>query len=62
LALNPKNLMNTVMNFSPLETFIILAINAWMFVVFPMIVIKKLNYMTALLESMYDNQNQQSEV
>lgn len=62
MALNPKNLMNTVMNFSPLETFIILAINAWMFVVFPMIVIKKLNYMTALLESMYDNQNQQSEV
>lgn len=50
------------MTFSPLETFIILAINAWMFVIFPVIVIRKLNYMTQLLEGMYDNQDQQPEV
>ncbi len=45
--------METVINFTPTQTFFFLALNAWIFVIFPVIVIKKLNYMTDILESQY---------
>ena len=37
--------MENVFQLSPIQSFVILALNAWIFVIFPIIVIKKLNYM-----------------
>ena len=36
---------------------IALAINVWMYVIFPVIVIRKLNYMTQILEAQYYNED-----
>ena len=44
---------------TPLQFAIALAINIWMFVVFPIIVIRKLNYMTQILEAQYYSQEDQ---
>ena len=45
--------MENLLQMTPLQFSIALAINVWMFVIFPVIVIRKLNYMTAILESQY---------
>ena len=43
--------METVFNLTPSQSFFFLALNAWIFIIFPVIVIKKLNYLTQILES-----------
>ena len=45
--------MENILQMTPLQFSIALAINVWMFVIFPVIVIRKLNYMTQILESQY---------
>jgi len=46
--------MENMFNLTPVQSFIVLALNAWIFVIFPVLVIKKLNYMTTLLESQFE--------
>ena len=53
--------METVINFTPTQTFFFLALNAWIFVIFPVIVIKKLNYLTDILESQYYQQDSEDQ-
>ena len=43
----------TTLSMTPLQFAIQLAITVWMFVIFPIIVIRKLNYMTDILEAQY---------
>ena len=45
--------MEALLQMTPLQFAIALAINIWMFVIFPLIVIRKLNYMTQILEAQY---------
>jgi hypothetical protein len=45
--------MESLLQMTPLQFAIALAINIWMFVIFPIIVIRKLNYMTQILEAQY---------
>jgi len=51
--------MENFLQMSPLQFAIALAINIWMFVIFPVIVIRKLNYMTQILEAQYYSQEDQ---
>ena len=53
--------MENIFNLSPAQSFLVVALNAWIFVIFPIWVIRKLNYMTNLLEAQFqqDDQNQQ---
>ncbi|MCK5214965.1 MAG: hypothetical protein KAR05_06395 [Candidatus Omnitrophica bacterium] len=46
--------MENIVQLTPLQVFLALVFNVWMFVIFPVLVIKKLNYMTALLESQFE--------
>ena len=46
--------MENVFNLTPVQSFLILALNAWIFIIFPVLVLKKLNYMTTLLESQFE--------
>ncbi|MEW5895242.1 MAG: hypothetical protein AB1650_05755 [Candidatus Omnitrophota bacterium] len=46
--------MENVLSLSPVQQFIIIAVNAWMFVIFPVLVLRKLNRITNLLESQID--------
>ena len=46
------------MQLTPLQVFLALLFNVWMFVIFPVLVIKKLNYMTALLESQFEQEEE----
>jgi hypothetical protein len=50
--------MENILNLTPGLSFVILALNAWIFVIFPVLVIKKLNYLTALLESQFVQDDQ----
>lgn len=50
--------MENVFNLTPLQSLLIIALNIWIFVIFPTIVIKKLNYMTDLLESHFYNSDE----
>jgi len=43
--------MENILNLSPVQAFFVVLLNAWIFVIFPLIVIRKLNYLTELLES-----------
>ena len=53
--------MDSLLQMSPLQFAIALAINIWMFVIFPVIVIRKLNYMTQILEAQYySDENQET--
>ena len=45
--------MESLLQMTPLQFAIALAINIWMFVIFPVLVIRKLNYMTQILEAQY---------
>jgi hypothetical protein len=51
--------MENFLQMTPLQFAIALAINVWMFVIFPVIVIRKLNYMTQILEAQYYSQEDQ---
>ncbi len=52
--------MENVLNLTPVELFIILASHAWIFIIFPVLVLKKLNYMTALLEAQFEPNDSES--
>lgn len=43
--------MEQIFHLTPLQSLIVLALNAWLFIIFPVIVIRKLNYMTAIMEA-----------
>lgn len=45
--------MESMLQMTPLQLAIALAIHIWMFVIFPVLVIRKLNYMTRILEAQY---------
>jgi len=45
--------MENLLQMTPLQLAVGLAINVWMFVIFPVIIIRKLNYMTQILEAQY---------
>jgi len=51
--------MENILNLTPGQSLMILALNAWIFVVFPVLVLKKLNYLTALLESQFVQDDQE---
>ena len=51
--------MENIFQLSPVQSFVILALNVWIFIVFPIIVIKKINYLTALLEHQVYGENQE---
>ena len=51
--------MENFLQMTPLQLSIALAINIWMFVIFPVIVIRKLNYMTQILEAQYYSEENQ---
>ena len=45
---------------SPIQAVLALAFQAWIFVIFPVIIIRKLNYMTNLLHDIYDSTHKDS--
>lgn len=51
--------MESLLQMSPLQFAVALAINIWMFVIFPVIIIRKLNYMTHILEAQYYREENQ---
>lgn len=44
---------NVLNNLSPAQMFLGMALNIWIFIIFPVLVIRKLNYMTYILESQF---------
>ena len=46
--------MENILHLSPLQAFLVVAIQIWLFVIFPVIVIRKINYITELLEAQFD--------
>jgi len=46
--------MENVFNLTPLQYFIVLVLHAWIFFIFPILVLKKLNYISTLLESQFE--------
>jgi len=48
--------MENVLNFSPVQTIFLLFIYAWTVVIFPVVVIRKLNYIAELLESQFQDE------
>lgn len=53
--------MENLLNFTSGQILFIIALNIWMFVIFPMIVIKKINYLTAIIESQFLPEDQDDE-
>jgi len=51
--------MENILNLTPMQSLLMLALNAWILVIFPIIVIKKLNYMTNLMEAQLDQEDQE---
>ena len=43
--------MENILQLSPMQSLVILLLNAWILIVFPIVVIKKINYLIALLEN-----------
>jgi Na+/H+-dicarboxylate symporter len=58
---NEGGFMNSIIQLTPLQTIFIFAMQLWIFVIFPVIVIRKLNYMTSLLEAQFDQGQDESE-
>lgn len=46
---------------SPMQLFVMFLIQLWVVVVFPIIVIRKINYLTALVESQFEEGSESSE-
>lgn len=46
---------------SPLQMVVMFVIQLWVVVVFPILVFRKLNYLTELVESQFEDEPQQSE-
>ena len=53
--------MDSVLSLSPGQQFFVVAINAWMFVIFPILVLRKLNNITGLLESQVYEEDEEDE-
>ncbi len=54
--------MENVFSLTPGQQIIVLAVNAWMFVVFPILVLRKLNHITNLLETqVYEDEEDDSD-
>ena len=53
--------MENFLNLSPVQYLFIFAMQAWIFVIFPVIVLRKINYLTALLEAHIDVEDDQEE-
>ena len=53
--------MNSVIQLTPVQTVFILVIQIWIFVIFPVLVLRKLNYMTSLLEARYYEDQDESD-
>lgn len=47
--------MENALNISQSQMFLLMVSQIWMFVIFPVIVIRKLNYLTAIMEAQFDN-------
>lgn len=43
--------MDSVLSLTPIQQFFVLAVNVWMFLIFPILVLRKLNHITRLLET-----------
>jgi len=52
--------MENIFHLTPAQSLFVLALNAWMFIIFPVLVIRKINYLTALLESQFEQGEQES--
>ncbi len=45
--------MEQILQLSPGQALLLMAMQIWMYVIFPIIVIRKLNYMTEVVEAQY---------
>ena len=50
-----ENVLN--LNLSPTQVIVILGLQVWIFIVFPVIVIRKINYLTRLVESQFEQED-----
>ena len=46
---------------SPMQMIIMFAIQLWVVVIFPIMVFRKLNYLTELVESQFEEETEQAE-
>ncbi len=46
--------------YAPIQTYIALTLQVWLFVIFPLLVIRKLNNLTTLLEAYLPTQEEES--
>ncbi len=53
--------MENMLNLTPTQSLLVMALNVWIFVVFPMIVIRKLNYLTTMLEDHLLNEEEEDQ-
>lgn len=53
--------MESIFHLTPFQSLIILVLNAWIFIIFPVIVIRKLNYLTAVMEAQMEESEDDSE-
>ena len=47
--------MDNILNLTPVQAILVLLLEAWVIVIFPLLVIRKLNYLTELIESQVEN-------
>ncbi|MCR4337474.1 MAG: hypothetical protein NUV91_06685 [Candidatus Omnitrophica bacterium] len=53
--------MDNVLHLTTGQAFILVALYLWIFIIFPVIVIRKLNYMTSLLEAQFSDEDEEAE-
>ncbi len=46
---------------SPLQMFFMFVIQLWVVVIFPIVVIRKINYLTQLVESQFEGETEEKE-
>lgn len=46
---------------TPVQMFVMFAIQLWVVVIFPVMVFRKLNYLTELVESQFEEETEQAE-
>lgn len=51
--------MENLLNLSPAQIMLGFVLNIWIFVIFPIMVLKKLNYMSGLLEGLYSEEEEE---
>ncbi len=45
---------------TPSQKFLLLAFNVWFYIIFPVIVIRKLNYLTRIMEAQFEQDDAES--